>query len=307
MSLVSIIVPVYKVELELRGCVDSILGQTMDDIEVILVDDGSPDACPQICDEYAAKDGRVKIVHKVNGGLSDARNAGLDVATGEYIMFIDSDDWIENDGCERLYGAAKELDADIVLGDWNVCPGSASSDHYSSLVEGRPYSPKELIKAALPKGEWYPCACFMCCRRSFIENNGLRFAVGLLHEDMEMQPRIFLAARTICCVKYKFYSYVKRPGSIMQSSNNMKRASSMAEIFKRWKTWFDSVEDEELRGLLYGYLAKCYLHTCRELSLREGLRVDGISKAFLIRNGLNAKERAKAALFAVSPRLYSYL
>ena len=95
MPKVSVIVPVYKVESYLRKCVDSILGQSFSDFEVILVDDGSPDNCGAICDDYATRDQRVKVIHKINGGLSDARNVGLDAAIGQYICFVDSDDWIE--------------------------------------------------------------------------------------------------------------------------------------------------------------------------------------------------------------------
>lgn len=123
MPLVSIIIPVYKVEKELGRCVDSVLCQTLGDIEVILVDDGSPDDCPRICDDYALADSRVKVVHKQNGGLSDARNFGLAEATGDYIMFVDSDDSIELDACERLLRLATDSHADIVLGDWRVTPG----------------------------------------------------------------------------------------------------------------------------------------------------------------------------------------
>lgn len=307
MSLVSVIVPVYKVEDELGRCVDSVLSQSLSDIEVILVDDGSPDGCPRICDEYALKDPRVTVVHKDNGGLSDARNCGLDKATGDYVMFVDSDDYIEPDSCERLYRSAVDSDADMVLGDWRVSPGPDRPDHYAALEGGKAYSSRDFILAALKAGEWYPCACFMFCRRSLFNDNGLKFAVGLLHEDMEMQPRVFLAARTVVCVKYKFYNYIKRPGSIMKSSNGPKRAASMQEIFGRWKEQFDDVGDPELRDALYGYLAKCYLHTCRELGLRHGLDVLGVDKRFLFEHGANQKEKVKALLFAASPRLYSYL
>ena len=93
---VSIIVPVYNVEKYLDRCMESLLNQTLKDIEIILVDDGSPDNCPQICDEYAKKDSRVKVVHKVNAGLGYARNSGLDVASGEYVAFVDSDDYVLN-------------------------------------------------------------------------------------------------------------------------------------------------------------------------------------------------------------------
>ena len=100
--LISIIVPVYKVEKYLKRCVDSILTQTYQNMEVILVDDGSPDNCGAICDRYKETDNRVVVIHKKNGGLSDARNAGLDIATGEYIMFIDSDDFVEIDMMESM-------------------------------------------------------------------------------------------------------------------------------------------------------------------------------------------------------------
>lgn len=102
MPTISVIVPVYNVEPYLRQCVDSILGQTFRDFELILVDDGSPDGCPAICDEYAKMDSRVKVIHKENGGLSSARNAGLDVAKGKYIAFVDSDDWIHPEMSETM-------------------------------------------------------------------------------------------------------------------------------------------------------------------------------------------------------------
>ncbi|WP_182279410.1 glycosyltransferase family 2 protein [Collinsella intestinalis] len=307
MPLVSVIIPVYKVENELRRCVNSVLSQTLTDIEIILVDDGSPDGCPQICDDYADRDSRVKVIHKVNGGLSDARNYGLNKAAGDYVMFVDSDDYIEVDSCERLYLTAVASDADMVLGDWRISPGQDNPDHYALLEEGRVYSASDFILTALKAGEWYPCACFMFCKLSLFNDNNLRFAVGLLHEDMEMQPRVFLAARSIVCVKYKFYNYIMRPGSIMKSSNCQKRAVSMQEILGRWKRQFDNIENSELRDALYGYLAKCYLHTCRDLGLRRGLSVPGIDKRFLFEHGASQKEKAKALLFAASPRFYSYL
>ena len=115
---VSIIVPVYKVEKYLRKCIDSIINQTLKDIEIILVDDGSPDNCGKICDEYAAKDTRIKVIHKENGGLSSARNAGMEVAEGEYIGFVDSDDWIESDMYMTLWQKAKDINADLVNSDY---------------------------------------------------------------------------------------------------------------------------------------------------------------------------------------------
>ena len=107
-SLISVIVPIYKVQDYLKECIESIINQTYSDIEVILVDDGSPDRCPQMCDEWAKRDSRIRVVHKKNGGLSSARNAGLDVAMGEYISFVDSDDFICKDALENLYNRIKD-------------------------------------------------------------------------------------------------------------------------------------------------------------------------------------------------------
>lgn len=114
--LISVIIPVYNVEKYLERCLKSVLNQTMKEIEVILVDDGSPDNCPNICDKYALNDERVKVIHKENAGLGFARNSGLSIATGEYIIFVDSDDYVTEDMCEKLYAAAQKYNADIVYG-----------------------------------------------------------------------------------------------------------------------------------------------------------------------------------------------
>lgn len=111
---ISVLIPVYNVELYLRRCVDSALAQTLQELEVILVDDGSPDNSPAICDEYAEKDDRIRVIHKPNGGLASARNAGMSIATGEYLFFLDSDDWLELDGLERLYKVAEKYQVDFV-------------------------------------------------------------------------------------------------------------------------------------------------------------------------------------------------
>ena len=114
-ELISIIVPVYKVEKYLDKCINSIVSQTYKNLEVILVDDGSPDSCGKMCDEWTKKDTRIKVIHKENGGLSDARNFGLDCAKGKYIQFVDSDDYIEKDMIEFLYKNLKENNADISI------------------------------------------------------------------------------------------------------------------------------------------------------------------------------------------------
>lgn len=115
MELVSMIIPVYGVEEYLGECLETVLNQTYENLEIILIDDESPDHCPEICDQHAQKDARIKVIHQKNGGAANARNHGLDIATGEYICFIDSDDKIENSYVEKLLGAIKENKADVVV------------------------------------------------------------------------------------------------------------------------------------------------------------------------------------------------
>ena len=133
MPLVSIIVPVYKAEQWLHRCVDSILAQTMADFELLLINDGSPDRSGEICDEYAAQDSRVRVFHKENGGVSSARNLGLDNAQGEWISFIDADDWVEK---EYLEGVTENLDADMILGGCRYVNGYFCSAD-KEIIEGR--------------------------------------------------------------------------------------------------------------------------------------------------------------------------
>lgn len=116
-EVVSVVIPVYKVENYLERCINSVLNQTYSELEIILVDDGSPDRCPQICDRYAEMDSRIKVIHKANGGVSSARNAGIGAATGAYIAFVDSDDWIEPDMYQKMVGVAEKMDCDVVICD----------------------------------------------------------------------------------------------------------------------------------------------------------------------------------------------
>lgn len=131
---ISVIVPVYKVENFLDRCVESIVGQTYENLEIILVDDGSPDNCPAMCDKWAEKDGRIKVIHKENGGVSSARNAALDIVSGDYICFVDSDDWIDPGMYEFLYKNSQKYDADI-----SCCGIFDDYDDGTRIMEGSYY------------------------------------------------------------------------------------------------------------------------------------------------------------------------
>lgn len=143
---VSVIVPMYNVEEYLRECVDSILNQTLKDIEVILVDDGSPDHCGDIAEEYARKDSRVKVIHQENAGLGPARNAGITEAVGEYVGFVDSDDWVRAKMFEKLYITAKENDSDIVIGGHREYLNGIEHDYYPHPLGGQTYGTIDEIR-----------------------------------------------------------------------------------------------------------------------------------------------------------------
>lgn len=150
MATVSIIVPIYNVEAELRKCVSSILAQTFKDIEVILVDDGSPDNCGTICDEFASKDNRVVVIHKENGGLVNARKSGLEKSTGKFISYVDGDDWIEENFIQNLVDCQKKYDVDIVAAGFSKDIGNISDGHANVIPSGY-YDKQKLIVEVYPK------------------------------------------------------------------------------------------------------------------------------------------------------------
>lgn len=302
-SKISIIVPVYNVEHELSRCVDSILNQSYSNIEVILVDDGSTDRCPSICDAFVMKDRRVRVIHKPNGGLSSARNAGLREASGEWILYVDSDDYILNDSCERLIAVGVKYDCDIVSADAiREFNGGREYMVHGSLADGKCYPSRDFIIKTVKPCEWYAPAWLNLYKRSFLIENNLFFVEGLLHEDMEMQPRVFLAAKTVAYCAYPFYRYVDRASSIMNASKVDERVTAMEWIYSNWKSKFEAIEDGELARALNGHLAKCYLHSCCEFG--HVLTVAGITNVYLLNSSLNAKEFIKAIFFAIVPSIY---
>lgn len=302
-SKISIIVPVYNVEHELSRCVDSILNQSYTNIEVILVDDGSTDRCPSICDAFVMKDRRVRVIHKPNGGLSSARNAGLREASGEWILYVDSDDYILNDSCERLIAVGAKYDCDIVSADAiREFNGGREYMVHGSLADGKCYPSRDYIIKTVKPCEWYAPAWLNLYKRSFLIENNLFFVEGLLHEDMEMQPRVFLAAKTVAYCAYPFYRYVDRASSIMNASKVDERVTAMEWIYSNWKSKFEAIEDGELARALNGHLAKCYLHSCCEFG--HVLTVAGITNVYLLNSSLNAKEFIKAIFFAIVPSIY---
>lgn len=230
MPTISVIVPVYKVEPYLRQCVDSILSQTFRDFELILVDDGSPDGCPAICDEYAGQDSRVKVIHKENGGLSSSRNAGLDVASGEYISFVDSDDWIQLEYLERMLAAINNNHADMAMcGVEKFWEDKPRAEEFPLADECLSH---DKAVSLMTTSIWYHMiACNKLYRKSLFD--GIRFPEGYLHEDEAVIHRIIDQCAKVAMVKEPMYHYRQTAGSIMHQVYRIQRSDIITALADR--------------------------------------------------------------------------
>lgn len=228
MPRLSVIVPVYKVEKYIYKCVDSILNQTFTDFELILVDDGSPDKCGEICDEYAKKDARVRVIHKENGGQSSARNRGLDIAKGEIIGFVDSDDDIEVNMYKNLIDFMDREELDIAFCDVYLVRGDRvreqsmySENKVLNNVEGL----KDNLICKIDNAVWNKIY-----KKTIFDN--LRFTEGIVYEDVRIMYKIFSESQKSGYLKQSLYYYYKRPNSTIAQSFNSK---SRYDCFKGYK------------------------------------------------------------------------
>ena len=236
-ELISVIIPVYKVEAYLTPCVESVLAQTYENFEIILVDDGSPDSCPRMCDEFAARDSRIRVIHKENGGLSSARNAGIDAAKGRYLAFLDSDDLWTPVFLERLYRAIGETGAELA-----VC--------LIRRFRGDP--PRELPNAVptevLTRREAFECFFNLRNENMVVAPNklyrrelfaALRYPLGQIHEDEAVIHEIIGGTNTVAWVDECHYLYREAPNSITTSKFSLKRLDA-ARSKERRIAWFES-------------------------------------------------------------------
>lgn len=220
--LISVIVPIYGVESYLQQCVDSIINQTYTNLEIVLVDDGSPDNCGKICDEYATKDNRIKVIHKQNGGLSDARNAGLSKITGEYLLFVDSDDWMEYNGIEILYELACEHSADLVIGGVEKIDDETENIIWTTATEEPPfyqyYTKQEAMKDIFLNG----CASWARLYKRNIHAD-IIFPIGEVNEDEAIVLNILERCQTIVKTNRVVYKYRYRKQSITSTKWHRKK------------------------------------------------------------------------------------
>lgn len=203
--LISVIVPVYKVEEYLKECVDSIRRQTYENLEILLVDDGSPDRSGEMCDTLALEDPRIRVIHKENGGLSSARNAGIDAATGEYLSFVDSDDWIDLRMYERLYALMQQHNAQIAAGGLQTSLGSFFNLSYPSKKDVEVYTQSGALREVTRNQKITNSFCDKLWDKRIFSS--VRFPVGEVYEDMKTIPKCLELVDTVVYDPYPMYFY----------------------------------------------------------------------------------------------------
>ena len=233
MDLISIIVPIYKVEQYLDCCVESIINQTYRNLEIILVDDGSPDNCPSMCDAWKVKDTRIRVIHKENGGLSDARNAGMKVATGEYIGFVDSDDWIAPEMYERLMEALFKDSSDIAACTVKIVWESKKKEELLTVKENIILNKIQAQEALLIESKLKQPVWYKLYKKSTIK--GIHFEKGKQHEDVFWSYQVIGRAKKVSVIDYAGYYYRQRNDSIMGNGYTIKSLDAMEAYCKRYE------------------------------------------------------------------------
>ena len=254
MELISVIVPVYKVEDCLDKCVRSIAAQTYSHLEIILVDDGSPDRCGAICDEWAEKDSRIRVIHKENGGLSDARNAGLEIATGDLISFIDSDDWIEPGFLQLLWDAMERENAQIAACAVELVDETGKVLRLRGIVQEPVVEKMEGLRRLILEDGIHQTVWNKLYRRQVLE--GIFFEKGKCHEDDFWTYQVFDRMDRLAIVDRPMYHYLQRSGSIMGAGYSLKRLDALEARYHRMEylSKYSEVCDLTCQQLMLEYL-----------------------------------------------------
>ncbi len=224
MKLISVIVPAYNVKPYLERCINSIINQTYQELEIILVDDGSTDDTGVLCDAIAERDKRIVVLHKENGGLSDARNAGLEVAAGEFISFIDADDYIELDMYEQMIEEMEDETVSLVAVGF-IVTNADGKENVLAAEQKRKMTKEEALMDIFEGGELFPSSVNKLFRRDLF--NKLCFVKGIINEDTEIIPKIIDACNHVLVMDKAAYHYILRKGSITQSDFSVKEYDSL--------------------------------------------------------------------------------
>ena len=284
----SIIIPVYNVEQYLQSCVQSVITQTYQDLQVILVNDGSTDSSGILCDQLAQQDSRMQVVHKENGGLSDARNAGLKVATGDYVAFLDSDDvYLQNDGLELLMALAQAEQPDVLLFQAvDVYPHHQTVRKAYDVEYMATHLGVEVFAQLVRTQSFNMSACFQLIRRDLLEQYQIYFQKGLLSEDVDWSLRLWRHVSNVRAMNLPLYGYQHREGSI-STTYTIRNLRSYEYIFAKFVQLYKERVVEAAAELYWqtvmGYLAQMYtscLYACGQIARKDKLEAYAILKRY---------------------------
>jgi glycosyltransferase involved in cell wall biosynthesis len=313
----SIIVPIYRVEQYLSKCIDSLLNQDLspEDYEIILVDDGSPDRCGEICEEYAARFSNIMVVHRENGGLSAARNSGIEVAQGKYVQFVDSDDFIEPDVLRTLVDKMEFDKLDILRFNYqNV------NEQYEVFEPNKVSKPfvdycDEVCNGLTFLTERLGFGCYawqFMIRRELLE--GCRFKEGIYFEDTEWAPRLLMKAQRVTSTDLLVYNYLMRQGSITQSVDEERKRKVLDDKLLLMDSMKEQMRDVADKRWFEGMIAQTVLSILGYASVNYKAEIDAVCNALKLKNVFPLSTyhatklaRHKIRIANVSPRLLCWL
>lgn len=312
-DLISVIIPIYKVEKYLDECLYSIVNQTYENLEILLVDDGSPDNCGKICDEYAQKDNRIKVIHKENGGLSSARNAGLDIAKGEYISFVDSDDVIDEKFIETLYKMCINNSVDIAICDYMRFTDTIEKDKSENTINV--YSSKKVQNDMYENiiSEKVVVTWNKLYKKYLFEE--IRFPVGKIHEDEFTTYKLLYASKSdIAVTNSKFYYYRCNPNGIMGRKYNKNRLDILEALEERTRFYKGKNEEDLYKKSLINYseflrstylMAYLYIEKDKKEILKRIIQKNNIILSEILKcKSISFKVKLKIIIFKINPNLY---
>lgn len=312
-KLVSVIVPVYNVENYLKKCIDSLCQQTYKNLEIILIDDGSPDGCGKICDEYALKDQRIVVIHKKNGGLSSARNAGLDIVKGNYIGFVDSDDWIEETMYEKMISFLQDNHCDIVECAVNLIVGDKTVNYKKSaneVLDGKSALERQL-KAQNDNYMPRIAVWSKLFKKDFWENR--RFPVGKIHEDYMLTCEALYCSKKIGFIKEGLYNHLLTNSSSIMNSRFAEKDLFLEFQYQKRVAYLEKNNEIRLSNLarksyyllLITLYWRCAINNMNEKSYYLNLLQE--NKKEILSSGIKGKRLLELRCIYFSPKIYMLL
>lgn len=318
--MISVVVPIYKVEKYLEECITSILNQTYKNLEVILVNDGSPDKCGEICEKYKKIDDRVIVIHQSNRGLSNARNTGIRQSKGKYICFVDSDDYIEKDFLEVLHKEAENDNLDITCGSYTKLYSDKKiekNNRHTNLYSKKAIKGKVFLRNQFKFNDYRMEVWTNLYNRNFLLKNKIEFCDGILHEDEEFTPNAFLKAKRVKLVYTNGYIYRQREESIMNNKSTIKNIDSIKLIINKLSEiyYYEKIDD-----ISKDVISRIIVHLFNSLILRikqsnisnkieqyRNIDIRNLKIIMKYNNNMNIKVKIKIFILQISPTLFNLI